>query len=139
MKEDIQIESNGLAIALGRLDQILFPYYKKDIEEKRITKEDTLELIQCFFLKISEIDKVYSNAATRFLQGPAQGQTITLGGCTPDGRDSINELSYLFIEADRDIRLIQPDLAVRITRTTPDNFLREVCINIRERLTKPSV
>lgn len=135
----IQIESNGLAIALGRLDQILFPYYKKDIEERRITKEDTLELIQCFFLKISEIDKVYSNAATRFLQGPAQGQTITLGGCARDGRDSINELSYLFIEADRDIRLIQPDLAVRITRTTPDNFLREVCINIRERLTKPKL
>lgn len=135
----IQIEANGLAIALGRLDQILFPYYKKDIEERRMTKEDTLELIQCFFLKISEIDKVYSNAATRFLQGPAQGQTITLGGYAPEDRDSINELSYLFVEADRGIRLIQPDLAVRVTRATPDDFLREVCINIREGLTKPKV
>ena len=135
----IQIESNGLSIALGRLDQILYPYYKKDIEEKRMTREDVLELIQCFFLKISEIDKVYSNAATRFLQGPAHGQTITLGGCTCNNRDGINELSYLFIEADRDIRLIQPDLAVRVTRTTPNNFLREVCINIRDGLTKPKL
>lgn len=135
----IQIEANGLAIALGRLDQILYKYYKKDIKERRIIKEDILELIQCFFLKISEIDKVYSNAATRFLQGPAQGQTITLGGYASDDRDSINELSYLFLEADRDIRLIQPDLAVRVTSATPDDFLREVCINIREGLTKPKV
>jgi len=135
----IQIESNGLAIALGRLDQILYTYYKKDIEKKIITKKYALELIQCFFLKISEIDKIYSNEATRFLQGPAQGQTITLGGCDSDGRDSTNELSYLFIEADRDIRLIQPDLAVRVTRTTPDDFLREVCINIRNGLTKPKL
>lgn len=135
----IQIEANGLAIALGRLDQILYPYYKKDIEERRMTKEDILELIQCFFLKISEIDKVYSNAATRFLQGPAQGQTVTLGGYTREGRDDINELSYLFVEADRGIRLIQPDLAIRVTRNTPDDFLREVCINIRDGLTKPKV
>jgi len=62
-----------------------------------------------------------------------------LGGYASDDRDSINELSYLFLEADRGIRLIQPDLAVRVTRATPDDFLREVCINIREGLTKPKV
>jgi len=135
----IQIESNGLAIALGRLDQILYPYYKKDIEEKRMNRDNILELIQCFFLKISEIDKIYSNAATKFLQGPGHGQTITLGGCTRDNRDAINELSYLFLEADRDIRLVQPDLAVRVTRTTPDDFLRKVCINIRDGLAKPKL
>jgi len=134
-----QIETNGLAISLGRLDQILYPYYKKDIEERRMNRDNILEVIQCFFLKISEIDKIYSNAATKFLQGPGHGQTITLGGCTRDNRDAINELSYLFLEADRDIRLVQPDLAVRVTRTTPDDFLREVCINIRDGLTKPKL
>jgi len=135
----IQIEANGLAIALGRLDQILYPYYKKDIEERRMNRDNILELIQCFFLKISEIDKIYSNAATRFLQGPAHGQTITLGGCNRDNRAAVNELSYLFLEADRDIRLVQPDLAVRVTPTTPDSFLREACINIRDGLTKPKL
>lgn len=135
----MQIEANGLAIAPGLLDKILYPYYKKDIEERSMTREDALELIQCFFLKISELDKVYSNVATRFLQGPSVGQVITLGGRTSDNKDSINELSYLFLEADRSIRLVQPDLAVRLTRTTPDDFLREVCINLREGLTKPKL
>jgi formate C-acetyltransferase len=135
----IQIEGNGLAIALGRPDQILYPYYRRDIAKGSLARESALELIECFYLKLSEIDKIYSNEATRFLQGPAQGQTITLGGVTEDGRDATNELSHLFLEADLDIRLVQPDLAIRVHRTTPEDFLRKACINIREGLTKPKL
>jgi formate C-acetyltransferase len=135
----IQTEANGLAIALGLLDQTLHPYYQKDIREGLLTRETALELIQCFYLKLSELDKIYSNAATRHLQGPAHGQTITLGGITRDGRDATNELSHLFLQADRDSRLVQPDIGVRIHRTTPNEFLREVCINMRAGVTKPKV
>jgi len=135
----IQTEANGLAISLGVADQTLYPYYCKDIDAGDLTKEEVLELIDCFYLKLGELDKIYSNAATRYLQGPAHGQTVTLSGVTKDGRDATNELSYLFLLADRDIRLVQPDLAVRIHRTTPNDFLKEVCINIREGLTKPKV
>ena len=135
----IQIEGNGLAIALGRPDQMLHPYYRSDIAKGSLTRESALELIECFYLKLSEIDKIYSNQATRFLQGPAHGQTITLGGVTEDGRDATNELSHLFVEADLDIRLVQPDLAIRVHRTTPEDFLHKVCINIREGLTKPKL
>jgi formate C-acetyltransferase len=135
----IQIEGNGLAIALGRPDQMLYPYYGSGIAKGSLTRESALELIECFYLKLSEIDKIYSNQATRFLQGPAHGQTITLGGVTGDGRDATNELSHLFVEADLDIRLVQPDLAIRVHRTTPEDFLRKVCINIREGLTKPKL
>jgi pyruvate formate-lyase/glycerol dehydratase family glycyl radical enzyme len=135
----IQIEGNGLAIALGRPDQMLYPYYRSGIAKGSLTRESALELIECFYLKLSEIDKIYSNQATRFLQGPAHGQTITLGGVTEDGRDATNELSHLFVEADLDIRLVQPDLAIRVHRTTPEDFLHKVCINIREGLTKPKL
>jgi len=135
----IQIEGNGLAIALGRPDQMLYPYYRSEIAKGSLTRESALELIECFYLKLSEIDKIYSNQATRFLQGPAHGQTITLGGVTEDGRDATNELSHLFVEADLDIRLVQPDLAIRVHRTTPEDFLHKVCINIREGLTKPKL
>jgi len=135
----IQIEGNGLAIALGRLDQILYSFYCQDVAKGLMTRESALELIECFFLKLNETDKVYSNEATRYLQGPSHGQTITLGGVTKDGRDATNELSHLFVEADLDIRLVQPDLAIRVHRTIPEDFLHKVCINIREGLTKPKV
>jgi formate C-acetyltransferase len=135
----IQIEGNGLAIALGRPDQILYSFYREAMAKGSLTRESALELIECFYLKLSEIDKIYSNEATRFLQGPAHGQTITLGGVTKDGRDGTNELSHLFVEADLDIRLVQPDLAIRVARTTPGDFLHKVCINIKEGLTKPKL
>lgn len=135
----IQLEANGLAIALGRLDQTLYPYYKQDIASGLFNRAQILELLECFYLKLSEIDKIYSNEATRFLQGPAHGQTITLAGVNADGKDATNELSYLFLEADREIRLVQPDLAVRVHRTLPGEFLKEVCINIKEGLTKPKL
>jgi formate C-acetyltransferase len=135
----IQMEANGLAIALGCPDRTLYPYYRQDIGEQRLAKETALELIECLYLKLSELDKIYSNEATRYLQGPGHGQTVTLGGVARDGRDATNELSFLFLEADRDIRLVQPDLAVRIHRTTSNDFLREVCINMKAGLTKPKV
>jgi formate C-acetyltransferase len=135
----LQIEGNGLAIALGRLDQMLYPFYCNDMGKGLLTRESALELIECFYLKLSEIDKIYSNQATRFLQGPAHGQTITLGGVTEGGRDATNQLSYLFLEADLDVRLVQPDLAIRVHRTTSEDFLHKVCTNIREGLTKPKL
>lgn len=133
----IQIEGNGLAIALGRPDQMLYPVYRRDIAEGALTREGAMELIQCFYLKLNEIDKIYSNEATRFLQGPAHGQTITLGGVTDDSRDATNELSHLLLEADLDVRLVQPDIAIRVHRTSPEDFLHKACINIRAGLTKP--
>jgi formate C-acetyltransferase len=135
----LQIETNGLSVALGRMDQLLHDYYRKDITDGRLTREQALELLVCFYLKLSEIDKVYSNEATRYLQGPSQGQTITLGGVTPDGKDATNDLTFLFLEADRHVRLVQPDLALRVHRTTSEELLREVSINIREGLTKPKL
>ncbi|NMB16473.1 MAG: hypothetical protein GX980_05125, partial [Firmicutes bacterium] len=133
----IQIEANGLAIALGCPDQYLFPFYSKDLAAGHLTRDGAKELIECFYLKLNEIDKIYSNDATRYLQGPGHGQTITLGGVTRDGCDAVNELSYLMLEADRDIGLVQPDIAVKIARVTPNSFVREACKNSRAGLTKP--
>jgi formate C-acetyltransferase len=135
----LQIEANGLAICLGRLDQTLIDYYRGDIASGRISRGEALELLECFYLKISEIDKIYSNQATRFLQGPGHGQCITVGGVDRQGRDATNELSYLMLEADRDVRLVQPDIAVRIHRQSPEDFLREATVNVKSGINKIKV
>ena len=54
----IQTEANGLGISLGLLDQVLYPYYREDIAAGRLTKEEALELIECFYLKLGELDKI---------------------------------------------------------------------------------
>jgi len=127
----LQLEANGLAICLGRLDRTLIDYYRKDLSEGRLTREGALELLECFFLKINEIDKIYSNQATRFLQGPAHGQCITVGGVDSEGEDSTNELSHLILEADLDVRLVQPDIAVRVHAGTPEALLVRAAENVR--------
>ncbi len=135
----MQLEANGLAICPGRLDQLLIGYYTRDTERGLLDKGRALELIECFYLKLNEIDKVYSNEATRSLQGPAHGQTVTLGGVDEDGRDAANELTFLFLDADYDIRLVQPDIALRIHATTPDPVLLAAARNIRAGLNKVKV
>lgn len=133
----IQIEANGLSISLGRPDQFLYPYYKQDMDTGELDRQRLFELIETFYLKLSETDKIYSNEATRFLQGPGHGQTFTLGGITRDGQDATNELSHIFLEADREIRLVQPDIAIRVHQTMSEAFLQKAAVNIREGLTKP--
>jgi formate C-acetyltransferase len=96
-------------------------------------------MTEYFYLKINEIDKIYSNEAVRFLQGPAHGQCITLGGAGRDGKDATNELSIIMLRADYRVRLSQPDLAVRISGESPDSFLEEIANTIKEGINKVKV
>ncbi len=135
----IQLEGNGLAIAVGRLDRNVGALYEHDVKNGELNREDALELMECFYLKLNEIDKIYSNEATRALQGPAHGQTITVGGTDGKGGDVTNEVTYLVLEADRDIRLVQPDIAVRIHKGTPEKLLTETTQNVRSGLNKVKI
>lgn len=133
----IQLEANGLSISMGRPDQYLYPYFRQDLQSGSLSPNSLFELVEAFYLKLSETDKIYSNEATRFLQGPGHGQTFSLGGVNSRGKDATNELSHLFLEADREIHLVQPDIAVRVHQTTPESFLMKAAANIRQGLTKP--
>lgn len=135
----IQLEGNGLAISIGRLDKILDPYYKADLEAKRIDHAAALELMECFYLKLAEIDKISSNESTAVNTGPAHGQTITIGGTLADGRDITNDVSILVLEADRDVGLSQPDIAVRIHPGSSKRFIEAVTENVRSGLNKVKI
>ena len=135
----IQMEGNGLAISIGRMDQFLYPYYKADEEKGLLTHESALELMECLYLKLGEIDKISSNESTAVNTGPAHGQTITIGGVRADGSDITNEVSILVLEADRRIALAQPDIAVRIHAGTSQRLIDEVTKNVKMGLNKVKI
>lgn len=135
----IQIESNGFAIAPGRFDQYMYPFYKEDIESDRLTRAEALNLLECFFCKLSEINKIYSNEGTRLLAGPAHGQALTLGGTLPGSKEGTNELTYLCLEADAEVRLVQPDMALRINDSTPQKLLLQLGEVVRSGLGKHKI
>lgn len=110
------IESGGDSISLGRLDRILYPYYKTDIEKGRITKSAARELLEEFLIKCNEIAYVPFD-----LDSHVTG--ITLGGQTEYGRDATNEMTYMFLDALERVRLPKPQVSLRIHRGTPGELL----------------
>lgn len=117
------IESNGHSQAIGRLDQYLYPYYEKDIKEEKLTREEALELMGCFFIKIGSIKKLRPWPETQHLGGRPTFQAITIGGQDFGGRDTTNELSYLILEVTARLKIPEPVVIVRVHSETPDDFL----------------
>jgi pyruvate formate-lyase/glycerol dehydratase family glycyl radical enzyme len=119
-----QIESGGNSISLGRIDQILYPYYKADLEAGRITAERARELMAMLFVKVNEIWNVLEEAFIPGGEG-TEGKTtqnVTVGGIGKDGEDATNELSYIGLDAFADVRTVQPDFGVRLSSKAPDDF-----------------
>ena len=135
----IQLEGNGLAISIGRMDKFLYPFYRADVDAGRLTYEAALELMECLYLKLSEIDKISSNESTAVNTGPAHGQTITIGGTLADGSDITNDVSILVLEADRAVSLAQPDIAVRIHEHSSQRFIDAVTENVKSGLNKVKI
>lgn len=114
-------------IALGRLDQILWPYYKKDIESHKITREFALELIEELNLKLTWNITLLPTEYTTIANALGENtQTITISGVDIHDKDCTNELSYLFLEAYRNIKAFTTDLSVRIHQNTPEEFFKTV-------------
>jgi len=122
-----QTESNGHSMGLGRFDQYLYPYYKKDIEDQRITRDDARELIVCFWIKVAELNKLRSWRNTRTKTGYPMFQALTLGGQTSEGLDAANDLSYLCLEVTSDLKLTAPTVVARFHPETPEDFLLACC------------
>jgi formate C-acetyltransferase len=120
----LQIESNGHSLSLGRLDQYLYPFYRRDLERGAISSGEAKELLSCAWLKLVAVKKVRSWSHTRYSAGGPLYQNVTIGGQTRDGKDATNELSYLVLESVGDMRLTQPNLSVRFHRGVPERFMR---------------
>ncbi len=121
------MEQNAASYNPGRMDQYLWPYYKKDIEEGRITQEEAQELLDCLWIKLSEPCFFTDAGTAEFSAGYPMFQNISVGGVTTRGEDAVNELSYMILQATMDVQLYQPSLSVRYSiAKNPDRFLRKV-------------
>ncbi len=110
----------------GRLDQTLYPYYRRDLEAGRITPGQACELLEELLLKImSQNIRPETNVLANFYHRYLGSSPVTLGGVKPDGEDETNDLTYLFIEAAARSRAIT-NIAIRVHPETPDSLLLKV-------------
>jgi len=110
-----------LFAAPSRLTQYLYPLYKKDKEEGRLTDEEAIELLQFFYLKLNGMAMVMSPHGFAWSQSRL-GFHICLAGLTPDGEDATNELDFLALEAQRQIQLPEPLIDVLYHKKLSDEF-----------------
>ncbi len=108
----------------GRLDQHLFPFYKKDVEDGRITREKAKELLESFWIKVNNqpaVPKVGVTAEESFTYNDFT--KINIGGLKEDGSDGVNDVSYLVLEVLNEVRTLQPNTAVLVSDKNPRHFL----------------
>lgn len=117
---------NPLSLNPGRFDQYMYPYYRYDIDNKLHDDDGILELIECYWLKLSEWVWTISANTADFFAGYNQFQNLTVGGSDRYGKDATNELSYLALKATAEVKTHQPGLSVRISQNSPKEFVDAV-------------
>lgn len=121
----LQMESNASSFSPGRLDEILIPFYKKDMEKGCLTEEAALEIMECLWLKFNQIVYMRNAHSAKFFAGFPIGFNIAIGGQDAEGRDYANEVSFLCLKAQEHLGLPQPNLSVRLHEHTGDRLLKE--------------
>jgi formate C-acetyltransferase len=126
------LETNGHSVSLGRFDQYLWAYYENDLKQGKITREKALEMIEAFMIKCNEINKVKSWPDTSFFLGYQMFINLAVGGQTADGKDAVNDISYLCVEACGDIKLFTPSISVKYFEGTPDAFIDAALVALQD-------
>ena len=132
----IQIEQCGCGHSLGRYGQYMYPFYKKDIDEGTLTKEQVLTLLKCQWVKHLEIAVYQGDAYAKAFSGHT-GQTISLGGYTADGDDASNELEELLMDTQIAMNNIQPTLALFYTPKMKQSYLEKAFECVRKGTGQP--
>jgi len=133
-------ELNGWdAMNPGHLDQHLFPFFERDVEQGKLDGEQAKELLQCLWVKFNNHPAPPKVGVTAEESGTYNDFTnINLGGLTRGGRDGVNELSYLILEVIDEMHMLQPGSNVQISRKTPAPFLKAACRVVRKGYGYPS-
>jgi formate C-acetyltransferase len=121
---------DGQAISLGRIDQYLYPFYRKDIDSSLLDAEHARELVESLWIKLNEQVPLFDELVALYFEGLLTTKAVTIGGRGLDGHDSTNELTFLILEGTKRVALPLPNVHVRIHSGTPDDLLSAVVSTI---------
>lgn len=119
----LQIESSGHSISPGRFDQYMYPYYKKDLDSGKLTREFAQELMDCIWVKLNDLNKCRDAASAEGFAGYSLFQNLIAGGQNGEGVDVTNDLSFMCIQASMHVFLPQPSFSIRVWNGSPHEFL----------------
>jgi formate C-acetyltransferase len=109
----IHAENINMAMSPGRLDQILYRYYKNDIDHGILSIKDTLELMGCLFFKFNDNTNLVPETAEELFGGAGPVPAVTIGGIDTEGNDAVNDLTYIILRTTEMLRTRDPSLNAR--------------------------
>ncbi|MEW5949408.1 MAG: pyruvate formate lyase family protein [Thermodesulfobacteriota bacterium] len=124
-------ENANVALSLGRLDQVLYPFYAEDIK-RGMTPAEAVELVGCFWLKIADHVPLSPETGEELFGGSGSNQAVTLGGVDMKGEDAVNDLTYVMLKATELLRLRDPNVNARYhPEVNKKEYLDRLCeVNI---------
>ena len=124
----------------GHIDQHLFPFYQKGLADGTMTREKAKELISCFWIKFNNQPAPPKVGVTALESGTYNDFTnINIGGIDREGKNAVNELSYIILEVQEELHELQPGLSIHVSKVTPDEFVMAGAKVIRQGHGYPSV
>lgn len=114
----LHLENANIGLSLGRLDQLLYPFYKREIEDmskkcRSRFEKDSVELLCYLWLKIGDHVPTMLDAGEQLFGGTGSNQAVTIGGVDENGEDAVNDVTYLILKAAELMGLRDPNLAAR--------------------------
>jgi len=124
----------------GRLDQHLYPFFKRGKRNGSLNEDEARELLQAFWIKFNNQPAPPKVGVTMEESGTyTDFSLINTGGVKIDGTSAVNDLSFLILDVIEEMRLLQPSSMVQISKKTPDRFLKRALKIIKTGFGQPSV
>ena len=128
------MENTNTGLSIGRLDQLLQPYFLADMEKLDSQKEKeayicrAIELTACFYLCLTDHMPLSPDIGNYLFGGSPADQAITLGGMTPKGEDGVNDMTYICLKVTEMLSLHDPNVNARISPSlNSDTYIRRLC------------
>jgi pyruvate formate-lyase/glycerol dehydratase family glycyl radical enzyme len=119
----VMLESLNSAVSFGRIDQYLCPYYQKDIDSGRLTREQATELMLLFSAKATEHVFLLSKMISEYHGGFLVVQAAIVGGTDGDGGDATNPFTYVMLDVMEKHRMRDPNYQARVHKGSPAQYL----------------
>ena len=121
----IHAENINMAISPGRLDQVLYPYYQKDIESGALTVQEAMELVSCLWIKLGDNVDLVPQVSEELFGGAGTAPAVTVGGVDEDGEDAVNDLTYIMLRVTELLKLREPNMNARYYAGVNDREYRD--------------
>jgi pyruvate formate-lyase/glycerol dehydratase family glycyl radical enzyme len=127
-------ENTNAGLSLGRLDQLLQPYFEEDMSKLATAAEreeyirKAIELVGAFFMKCTDHLPLFPDVANYLFGGSSSDQAITLGGVTPQGEDGVNDMTYIFLKVTEILNIRDPNMNAKYNPDkNSETYLKRLC------------